>query len=653
VSLTSARRVKEFAATAGRGCAAIDTVQSHRSLVGVVPGESTRRTRRYQLLVLHPPGVRPTSPPDGFKSATFRSFCRPTSVAPPRVFDRPTTPALVWRLRRGGAALWSSAARRAPREFHRERGCTQDLVGAADTATTMDLNIYLLRQGTKLETAMPVGEDWRELERRGRFAAAGMRAFARQSPPKPPSWVAWIEKVFNFGDEQPTNTTTAVLVLFPVKNRVFAATFGSAWRAVRPEHIERDFGLIVALNQVRPEQLRHLITKTIELRTRERSTYNHHGSRLREFDVDVDVEWLRSAAGRSTRADCTVVAGSDALKLQNYTGNASGIVSLCEELLAIRRRGIPESFRFVQNVRPVRSDDPLHKELESQLLDLLHKGNLTNNVEIILDADLGMRVSSTALSCGRQHVKIEDADVAAVWRGLKELRESRPTLDLQHVHLVVTDGEGQDWRQPLLDAVQAEVMVRGGTYLRLERAWFFASIDYRKSVEQRLDGLPDLTDDLDLPIWQKNRHKEEGDYNKYVAKKKGWLLQDEIWLNYPDGGRVEPCDLLTPDARFVHVKDGYRASSIHHQLGQLSGAASLLSRDTDTRVELEGRFEAAWPGRHLKSSRASFVLAVGRRKTDKGLFGKMLLPKINTLEHARRVRALGLDFGVCRFEVAN
>jgi uncharacterized protein (TIGR04141 family) len=260
----------------------------------------------------------------------------------------------------------------------------------------VDLNIYLLRTGAKLADVVPTTEGWRELPRVGRQDQDGARprGFVRQSQPTPPQWLPWVRPVFDFGDDAPENTSSAMLVGFDVGGRVFAVTFGTGWRAVPTSQIEHDFGLVVALNQVQPEKLRQMVTKTIDLRTRERSTYNHAGAHLRDFDLDVDVEWLRSAGGRANRSDCTIVAGADALKLRNYRGVVGDISQLCTELLRIYSKDVPETFRFVQHVRPVPNSDPLHSKLEGELARIVNADTPPSNIEFILDAESALRASS-------------------------------------------------------------------------------------------------------------------------------------------------------------------------------------------------------------------------------------------------------------------
>jgi hypothetical protein len=60
------------------------------------------------------------------------------------------------------------------------------------------------------------------------------------------------------------------------------------------------------------------------------------------------------------------------------------------------------------------------------------------------------------------------------------------------------------------------------------------------------------------------------------------------------------------------------------------------------------RYEAKWAGATFeRAGKPRIVLAIAR-PAQSDLFGKMLLSRINVLEHARRVQSRGYDFAVCR-----
>jgi hypothetical protein len=64
---------------------------------------------------------------------------------------------------------------------------------------------------------------------------------------------------------------------------------------------------------------------------------------------------------------------------------------------------------------------------------------------------------------------------------------------------------------------------------------------------------------------------------------------------------------------------------------------------------MKRRYEGQWPGTTFEASRATVVLGIARA-TGTDLFGKMLLSRINVLEHARRIQNLGLGFAIYRID---
>jgi uncharacterized protein (TIGR04141 family) len=138
-----------------------------------------------------------------------------------------------------------------------------------------------------------------------------------------------------------------------------------------------------------------------------------------------------------------------------------------------------------------------------------------------------------------------------------------------------------------------------------------------------------------------------------VAKRKKWLLQDKELL-YPSGASgasFEPCDLLTEDAFFIHVKEGKGSPNLNHLFAQMSAAADLYAKHAGARSEMRRRYAKQWKATPLSERRPTFVAAIGRASISDDLLGKMLVAKISLLDHAKRVQALGFAFGVARFQV--
>lgn len=522
---------------------------------------------------------------------------------------------------------------------------------------SVDLTLYLLKDTvTQLDGIIPEekrGVDgFEQVEGRDDFHPdAEFACWIRKTDPKPTGWCSWLEEGFAFGDRRPETMSSGCAVLLLAAGRVFAACFGTGRHAIPDDLIERDFGLTVALNAVNPKLLRTLVTKSIDVRTRQRDTYQVVGADMPEFALDLDVEWLRAAAGRTDRTDCNVVAGAESLRLQGWNRPLSDLPGACSEFLAIFEGGVPEAFKFADSVKPLPDGDSLVADLEGDLQAALQL-RFFEHLSIGVDA----KVANDTHECwvtylGAGPWEIDGLDDESLRRGLDQLAVAVPAFDYAKVRLRLLNVDGDvvlDRR--LADLIQMEIDRGGDWYVRIERRWLRCREDYVKRVTDRVNALPNLTTSLAMPLWDPAVHPEEGDYNDHVAKQNAWLIQDtKFW--YHSGEKIEPCDLLTRDRHFIHVKKGLGTSALSHLFGQASGSADLLHRHAPFIAEMKCRYEANWPGTVFEDAgRPTVVLAIAR-KPGGDVFGKMLLSKINVLEHARRIQSRGFDFGICRVDL--
>lgn len=525
---------------------------------------------------------------------------------------------------------------------------------------SVDLTLYLLKPSvTQIDRVIPDDKQGADgfgpVELREAFQAdTEFACWFKKRDPRPTNWCSWLEEGFDFGDKRPESVSSGCAVLLLASGRVFAACFGTGRHALPDGLVEPDFGLTVALNAVNPKQLRTLVTKSIDVRTRQRDTHQIVGADVPEFALDLDVEWLRAAVGRTDRADCNVVAGAESLRLQGWNRPLSDLPIACAEFLAIFEGGVPEAFKFAESVKPLPDDDPLVAALEGDLQAALQL-RLFEHLSIGVDAKHANEAHQCSVTYpGVGEWTIQGLDDEALREGLDQLAATFPAFDYAKVKLRLLNVDGDEvLNRRLADLIQMEIDRGGDWYVRIERRWLRCREDYVKRVTDRVDALADLTAMLALPPWDLSVgvHPREEEYNAHVATQKAWLLQDQEFWYHPGGERVEPCDLLTPDRHFIHVKKGMAASDLSHLFGQASGSADLLHRHVPFISEMKGRFEKHWPGAEFeKAGRPTVVLAIARRPGG-GVFGKMLLSKINVLEHARRIQGRGFDFGICRIDL--
>lgn len=520
----------------------------------------------------------------------------------------------------------------------------------------IDLTLFLLKQEiVDLDHAIPLQK--RDGLRRVRIHPdADLGEFAcwiKRNAVRYPDWVAWLEDGFDFATEKPQVQSAGCVVLFRTAARIWAACFGTGWHAITTEVCERDFGLTVALNQVDPKRLRTLVTKTVDVKTRQRDTHKVAGGEANEFDLDFDLEWLRSAAGRTSRVDCGVMAGADSLKLRGWKRPLTDLTEAAAEFLELYERGLPEVFAFAENIKPILESDPLHAKLEA---DLQAAAQLRYQEILSLGIDAHLAFDTNAiLSYGRKwNYKLEGVDDTALREALEDLAQVDSHFELRRVRLKLSDLDESEvlLSGPLIDYLQMQIDRDGDMYVRVEKRWFRCRGEYIRRLDERIAGIQDLTSALALPPWDKSVHPREEDYNLFVADQRQWLLQDQVFF-YSSGQKLEPCDILTPFKQFVHTKDGSSSTALSHLFGQASAAADLLRHHQPFYAEIKRRFEDRWPDREYeKSGRATVVLGIARTPGDGGVLGHMLISKLNLLEHVRRIHARGYDVGLCRIDLS-
>src|ERR1051326_2918777 len=172
----------------------------------------------------------------------------------------------------------------------------------------MTLSLRLLREARTVDTALRGDHELEEIN------SENGRLFIGTVPPHPPDWRPFIEEFARSESKPRLNAllnqhASAALfleVLHPQTNkppRVMAATFGQGHLALDPNSYERNFGLRVTLNSVSRDHLRTMDTATLDATTFVRRVQSSRDADLQGFDLDLDRDLLRLAAGRASDAD--------------------------------------------------------------------------------------------------------------------------------------------------------------------------------------------------------------------------------------------------------------------------------------------------------------------------------------------------------------
>ena len=193
---------------------------------------------------------------------------------------------------------------------------------------------------------------------------------------------------------------------------------------------------------------------------------------------------------------------------------------------------------------------------------------------------------------------------------------------------------------------------RDNQYILSGGSWYRVSQRFRERVERFFEEIERHS------IIGGTRCKNEKDLIADLEAKRNDLLKlDGVKLN-PGGvarAQIEPCDFLSRDGEFIHIKDGESSGSISHLWSQ--GAVSidaLVSDDTfvqQLRREVAGRsrdFLEVLPEHAGDVGREKFsvIYAVMRRPYRDGSIGMPFFSKVSARASIQYIRKLGVRVGM-------
>ena len=385
----------------------------------------------------------------------------------------------------------------------------------------MKLTIYLLRSTVKDVTDVLIGKNsgYTEFDLRHELPFR-CRAWIERNKAKAPRWVDWLSESFDLTEVDLVNQSNSAILVLEARERHFVVTFGYGFSAIDRTIVETDFGLRAVLNSVDPNALDTLDTRTLDRITKQTRTHLNVGRPVQEFGIETDVDWLRSVRGRATVSGIDgKMQGADSVQIQWNHGIAT-LGDCCATLLELYESEVYRSnFRFIDHLRPLRTTDPLRSTLEERVIYLLDQRD--DDFITLAHPDIPPpNVQTFKLWCGHlKHDDIEDLDMNSVLEFLDSYEARKDELpDLKKTWVLALDDEGHPLlkKTPLWNYLVAHVEHDSHTYVLSLGQWFRTDRDYIQGLREKVESIPDVTDDLCLPTWEFGVN--EKDYNRKAAE---------------------------------------------------------------------------------------------------------------------------------------
>jgi uncharacterized protein (TIGR04141 family) len=523
-----------------------------------------------------------------------------------------------------------------------------------------------LRQNRAVENALRQDHELNEVD-----AEVG-RLFVGQAPSTPPTWAPFIGEFARSGVPRLSNRSCGAVLFLEIESdgpktvkRVMALTFGTGHHALDLDAFERGFGLRVVLNSVARSSLRSMDIATLDATTFLRRIQASRDADLQGFGMDTDRDLLTLAAG--SPRDTTFarsLAGRDALSVKTRTSSVD-VIEKCKTALGLyQAQDYKKDFGFIDYVSPVRRRellDQLDALAFSELRGMVngHASDLHIALPDILDPEEGTEIGyygaglRSGVKPAHGQLAIEDY-VAELKAGEFSQIPDMAALRSSHEVRAIADGEGDKKRKrKIYDCLVFELEHKGTIYVLFGGEWFAVDKTFHASVEADFLKLVSSK-----PFVASTATANEREFIAELEDNKDFLNMDQVKLAPAGmgGANLEPCDFLSTDKQFIHLKDGHGSAPISHLWNQGVVSAEAFVMDEkfrkDMRLEVQSRqkkykkagFEKLLPDGRSKPVPSEFTVVYGvmrSRNKRSATLGLPFFSKISLRAIAVRIELMG------------
>ena len=516
----------------------------------------------------------------------------------------------------------------------------------------MKLTVHLAREDVAdfSELIRPVYIESLGLEKLDPADSLGFpaQAYIQQDKPTQPKWLGFLKPHFDVSNTW--NTSTSFVLLVKASGRIFALTFGmSGYNALDSAKLEKGFGLRVSANSVDEDDLITVDTRNLDSVTRQQRTHLSTGSRISEFSIPLEQDWVRRIQGKTDKLSyVSSLAGADSLQI-NISVPLRRLPAVLAELLErYQATDYKRGFPFLDYFQPLSGSSEVVSALDGMLIDWMKERRdrkISLAMPQIIDDE---QVSHFEISARRRVVELDEITLSSAYRFLDGYYDGDDPLGDTKIVPISDSGQASGKKRTLRDWVVCELEHLGKTYVLSLGDWYEVDRDYVTSVNNAIRKIPDLTHTFNFEEWHPK--EKEGDYNERVAKKRDWVLLDK--KNYYIGGpsqKIEICDLLTKNMHLICVKQQSSSATLSHLFSQGSVSAELYRGEQDYKARIYRDASDHWQ-KVIEEPIDGPVIVYAIANDRAGSLADTLFffSKISLLFNARIVQRLGLGVALAR-----
>lgn len=429
--------------------------------------------------------------------------------------------------------------------------------------------------------------------------------------PATSGWQSFVQAIVPDTPLVGAGENNGALLFQQVGTDVVVWSFGNAWALIDLSKTVERFGLRVALNALlatpapasggRQVGVRGLTSAIRAAVVRKSTVVAARPAKPTSFErVDHASDAAAVAEVTTDHKVFDRAAGGRSLRFEAPVGSVADLEGYAKEALRLHRRKDytkDAAYSWIDYTVPVGDRGEVDTVLDELAACAL--GSLTDIDLVWADADPATGVTPQFVCfpgerSGAAASRRTELTWPAAWAWVQGRHPSAPGSETLRIRLRFFEAAGQppSAEVELWQLLVAQVSMKGQTYLLSDGEVWRASVSHIQDIDNLLTPRVVVN-----PAWLPRYvpGEDEATYNKRAAAQPDHVLLDKQLLRLPGQTPFEPCDVLSADGRFLHVKRKTGSATMSHVVTQALAATQLLRTTADARNLLDAMLRGMTP----------------------------------------------------------
>ena len=403
-----------------------------------------------------------------------------------------------------------------------------------------------------------------------------------------PNWLTFLE---TFCDETipiENNNSNKAVMLVRISNRIMALIFGYGKALIKEECIEKNFGLITALNMLDEQKIKAVNAATIEDMIVNMEKQCSRATDQEDYQLNHLNDVMTSVTGKSKNDDWALtVSGKDSLIVTVEMYPTDLREKLQQYLTEYNSKKYLESFPWIENIREERDKQKVKRldiGLSNRLKNKDYEGIYITPPDIVdWDKIKGFLITGE----GKRKADLTNYSFEIEFEEYFDLlgnTEKDLGDKLKRDKLVALDNEdGMENICNIYTALIAQVILDEEVYILYSGQWYKIKQSFYEEVMSFISNIPIC----EIELKECEIGESEGSYNERICQNPNLCLMDKKMVGVKGGNKkIEACDIFTRDKKFIHVKKRENSNQLSHLFAQGKVSIECFIGDMEYREQV-------------------------------------------------------------------